>query len=127
MLERWRGDRLGTENTSVVLCLSRRGSECFSCSESCECCYFDMNDAHVICKMLGFPTATAALGRGLEEDNSPAFDLYGTAPSLNSFVLDNLGCTGNEASVFDCQHNGEWNENCNSWDIAGVQCATGQQ
>ena len=73
---------------------------------------FDINDAHVICKMLGYPLATGAFG------------YYGTAPSGNNFVLDDLGCTGNEASVFDCLHNGEWNEDCGATDIAGVQCAT---
>ena len=74
---------------------------------------FDINDANVICRMLGFSKATKA-------SNS-----YGTAPSGGNFVLDNLGCTGNEASVFDCQHLGEWIENCKDTEIAGVQCATG--
>ena len=77
---------------------------------------FDINDADVICKMLGFPSATGAFGY--------AYGLYGTAPSANNFVLDDLGCTGSETSVFDCQHNGEWNENCTATDIAGVQCAS---
>ena len=77
---------------------------------------FDMNDAEVICRMLGFPFATLALA------SSDAADLYGTAPSGNNFVLDGLGCTGNEESIFDCQHKGEWNENCVAKDIAGVQC-----
>ena len=82
--------------------------------------YFGMNDAHVVCKMLGFPTATAALGY------PDAFNLYGKAPSGHSFVLDNLECTGNEASVIDCLHKGKWNEDCDADEIAGVQCATGQ-
>ena len=79
---------------------------------------FDINDANVICRMLGFPLATAALAY------SSADDLYGTAPSGNKFVLDDLGCTGNESSIFDCPHNGEWIENCKASDIAGVRCAT---
>ena len=81
---------------------------------------FDINDANVICRMLGFSLAIAALA------NSTADGLYGTAPSGNKFVLDDLGCTGNETSVFDCTHNGEWNKNCVFTDIAGVQCATGK-
>ena len=40
----------------------------------------------------------------------------------NNFVLDNLNCTGNEASIFDCAHNGEWNEDCMSGEIAAVKC-----
>ena len=74
---------------------------------------FDLRDGHVVCRMLGFPFATGI-----------ANDLYGTAPSGNNFVLDGLGCTGNEESIFDCQHKGEWNENCKAKDIAGVQCNT---
>ena len=80
---------------------------------------FDIQDANVICRMLGFPSAIAALG------SSTADDLYGTAPSGNNFILEELDCTGNETSVFDClPHNGEWITYCFAGEIAGVQCAT---
>ena len=82
---------------------------------------FDINDANVICRMLGFPSAIAASAF------STAANLYGTAPSGNDFVLDDLGCTGSETSIFDCPHPGEWIENCEATDIAGVQCATSNQ
>ena len=82
---------------------------------------FDINDANVICKMLGFPLALAALA--IDLGYPTAFDLYGTAPSGNKFVLNNLRCTGNEPSIFDCPHPGQWNENCGATDIAGVLCA----
>ena len=75
---------------------------------------FDINDANVTCRMLGFSKATKA-------SNS-----YGTAPSGSNFILDGLSCTGKENSIFDCSHNGEWNENCGATEIAGVQCATGK-
>ena len=87
---------------------------------------FDINDAHVICRMLGYPFAIAALAF------STAENLYGTAPSGNEFVLDQLGCTGNETTIFDCSRtlfpgklgmNSEWNEDCDANEIAGVQCA----
>ena len=79
---------------------------------------FDTNDAKVICRMLGFNFTITALA------NSTADDLYGTAPSGNNFVLDDLGCNGKEESIFDCPHNGEWIENCQAANIAGVHCAT---
>ena len=65
---------------------------------------FDTQDADVICRMLGFPYARVVLTA-----LSPftAVDLYGTAPSGNKFVLDDLECTGEEASVFHCIHSGE--------------------
>ena len=78
---------------------------------------FDMNDAEVICRMLGFPFATLALA------SSDAADLYGTAPSGNNFVLNDLGCAGKEDTLFDCAHSGEWNNNCGAAGTAGVQCA----
>ena len=76
---------------------------------------WDINDATVICQMLGYPSAVWA-GNGWE--------IY---PGYNSddFVLDDLYCTGNEKSIFDCRRNGlsEWQENCNHNEIAGVRCA----
>ena len=78
---------------------------------------FDIIDAHVICKMLGYPTAIKALA------DSAADDLYGT-PFDSNFVLNNLACKGSEASVFDCPLTGESIENCEAFEIAGVICAT---
>ena len=79
---------------------------------------FDIFDAHVVCKMLGYPTAFEALA------NSAADDLYGIAPSGANFVLDNLGCTGSESSVFQCQIINEVTDSCLASKIAGVKCAT---
>ena len=79
---------------------------------------FDIHDAHVICKMLGYPTAIEALANGA------AADLYGTAPSGTNFVLDNLGCTGKESSVFHCLVTDEVTEICGASQIAGVKCAS---
>ena len=81
---------------------------------------FDINDAHVICRMLSFPSALRALA------SSTANDLYGIAPSGDNFVLSKLKCTGNENSIFDCPNPGEWDENndCDATEIAGVICAT---
>ena len=85
---------------------------------------FDIKDANVICKMLGFPFAKEALADGTAQN------VYGTAPSGDTFVLDDLGCIGNETSVFDCSHNDECYGTCTSgtcgaFEIAGVKCATG--
>ena len=66
--------------------------------------------------MLGFPSGVAV----------DANSLYGTAPSGNNIVLDDLHCTGSESSIFDCPHSGEWVENCYASSIAGVQCTSGK-
>ena len=73
---------------------------------------WDIHDGKVVCKMLGYPTAETVFHRAR----------FGEAPSGDRFILDNLNCTGNESSVFDCPHNGEWNENCRAHEIAGVRC-----
>ena len=78
--------------------------------------YFDDNDASVVCQMLGFPSGVAV----------DAYSLYGTAPSGNNIILDDLHCTGNELSIFECPHRGEWVDNCYASHIAGVQCTSGK-
>ena len=77
---------------------------------------YDMIDAHVICKMLGYPTAIEAV--------TNSADLYGTAPSGSNFTLTNLACTGYEPSIFQCPLTGEQDGNCEASDIAGVKCST---
>ena len=78
---------------------------------------FDLFDAHVVCSMLGFPTALSALA------NSDAAGLYGTAPSGSNFTLDNLNCNGKETSIFHCSLTGELAKPCEASQIAGVKCA----
>ena len=83
---------------------------------------FDKFAAKVICKMLGFASVKTVL------KYPDTTDLFGDPPlgNLDNFVLANLGCTGEETSVFDCQHTGEWNEEYFSNQIAGVQCGPGK-
>ena len=100
-----------SESRGYVEALGTNGQWGGVCDDS-----FDINDAHVVCKNLGFPSAKVALASGTADN------VYGTAPSGNYFVLDDLQCTGSETSIFDCQHNGEWNENCGASEIAGVEC-----
>ena len=73
---------------------------------------WDINNAKVVCKMLGYPTAEQFFKEAR----------FGQAPSGGRFVLDNLRCTGSESSVFDCPHPGEWSEDCGASEIAGVRC-----
>ena len=75
---------------------------------------FDINDANVICRMLDFPSAIAKVDK-LQCSQSECLG--------SSFVFKNLDCTGGEASIFDCPLSGEWNEDCDASEKAGVQCA----
>ena len=59
------------------------------------CSYgWDLNDAHVVCRQLGFANAISAT-------NS---DKYGTW--TGRIWLGGLGCTGSEDSLLNCTHDG---------------------
>ena len=76
-------------------------------------CYddsWDLRDASVICRELGFGRAVAALpgasfGRG-----------YGP------ITLDDVRCMGNEKTVFECHHRRLGTRNCDHNEDAGAQC-----
>ncbi|XP_053732270.1 macrophage receptor MARCO isoform X2 [Synchiropus splendidus] len=69
---------------------------------------FDTLDGRVVCKMLGFTTATEVF----------------TAPAGSGQIwLDDLRCSGTEADIFSCPHNGIGVNNCKHNEDVGVQCA----
>ncbi|KAM8858152.1 LOW QUALITY PROTEIN: uncharacterized protein marco, partial [Synchiropus picturatus] len=69
---------------------------------------FDTLDGTVICKMLGFTAATEVF----------------TAPAGSGQIwLDDLRCSGSEADIFSCPHNGVGVNNCKHNEDVGVQCA----
>ena len=75
---------------------------------------WDLNDAQVVCRQLGFGPAIAAKdGRS-----------YGEASGRTIIWLDDVDCVGNESTIEDCSHNGWGNQNCyHHFDDAGVQCS----
>ena len=73
---------------------------------------WDLLDGHVICRMLGYPSAETVY------THSSPFGSGG-----GHFTLDNVGCVGNEASIFDCPR--PYNvgkHNCASSEWSGVKC-----
>ena len=70
---------------------------------------WDINDAHVVCRMLGFPGARDAILRSE----------YGE-PGAYYTSLSNVQCSGTEDSIFDCPYVS--NPNCTKSSSAGVQC-----
>ena len=71
---------------------------------------WDINDARVICRQLGFRDALNAYRRAPYG--------RGTGPIL----LDDVICLGNESSIFSCKHDGIENHNCDHSEDAGVRC-----
>ena len=75
--------------------------------------YWDKNDAHVICRMLGYKAADAAI-------------IYIEGETSRRFLMYKVGCSGNEKSIAECSHNGWWSVPswCDNKRNAGVVCQT---
>lgn len=72
---------------------------------------WDLTDASVVCRALGFENATEALGRA-------AF-----GPGTGPVLLDEVECTGSEPSLADCKSLGWRKSNCRHNKDAGVVCS----
>ena len=75
---------------------------------------WDLTDANVVCRQLGFPggvaaTTSAASGGGAGK----------------KIWMHSVRCTGNESSLTDCSHGGWKISNCGNGHAAGVICNRG--
>ena len=71
---------------------------------------WDIDDARVVCKQLGFEDALNAYGG--------AHYGQGTGPIL----LDEVKCSGDESSLFSCGHERVGIHNCGHGEDASVRC-----
>ena len=72
--------------------------------------HFDINEANVVCRQLGYQGAAGYRKR--------AYYGQGSGP----IWLDNLLCTGTETSLYNCVHPGIGINNCGHHEDAGVLC-----
>ncbi|CAH3183878.1 unnamed protein product [Porites evermanni] len=72
---------------------------------------WDLNDAKVVCRQLGF-------GRAIKAYISAAF-----GPGDGKIWMDDARCTGSERSLTECSHNGWGVEDCDHGEDAGVLCS----
>ena len=86
---------------------------------------WDINEATVICKMLGFSRATAAPHYTQEA-------CFGSCPPKGmSFAMSGFKCNGSETNIDDCPHDATVSRFCGTnnvtrgdfQDIVGVECA----
>ena len=73
---------------------------------------WDIRDARVVCRQLGFPHVVSApyrarFGRGSGE-----------------ILLDNVHCSGSESLIMNCPHNGWGVHNCGHNEDASVICSS---
>uniref|UniRef100_K1QJ26 Neurotrypsin n=1 Tax=Magallana gigas TaxID=29159 RepID=K1QJ26_MAGGI len=71
---------------------------------------FERFEATVVCKMLGFSGGTIRVYK----------ESFGAGSG--PIWLSNLGCRGDELSLFDCRSGGWGVHNCGHYEDAGVQC-----
>ena len=69
-----------------------------------------LNDAHVACSSLGYSGASQA----------PCCARYGQG--TGSIILDNLGCSGSESTLYACSHSGTYVHNCGHSEDASAVC-----
>ncbi|XP_030833785.1 deleted in malignant brain tumors 1 protein [Strongylocentrotus purpuratus] len=72
--------------------------------------FWDINDGHVVCRMLGYERASRIWWGAT----------YGTG--TGRILLDNVECNGNEATLDDCDHPPWGVHDCNHYEDAGVVC-----
>ena len=73
---------------------------------------WDMNDARVVCRALGYPNASRA----------PHSAYFGQGSG--KIWLHNVNCLGNETSIKRCAHNGWRLHNCGHSEDASVICSS---
>ena len=76
---------------------------------------FGITDADVVCRELGYFRASAY------------YCCSNFGEGTGNIWLDDVSCTGNEASIYDCPHNGFGNHDCRHYEDVGVVCETGQE
>ena len=74
--------------------------------------YWDLQDAIVVCRQLGFPGAVRTASAATEFS-------AGDGPIL----LDSVQCSGDENTLADCPHEGWFVHNCAHSEDAGVICS----
>ena len=72
---------------------------------------WDLKDANVVCRQLGFAGAVAA-------KTSAYF-----GKGAGQIWMDEVRCAGDESSLRECDHNGWGIENCDHDEDAGVICS----
>ena len=74
---------------------------------------WDINDANVLCRQLGFHQASHAY-KGASHGQ-------GTGP----IWMDDVGCSGSESHIYDCSHRGWGNNDCTHGNDVSVECYYG--
>ena len=73
---------------------------------------WDINDAQVVCRQLGFSGAITARSQAYYGEGS------------GQIWLNDVNCVGTELTIGECSHRGWGIEDCSHSEDAGVKCST---
>ena len=73
---------------------------------------WDMNDANVVCRQLGFESALEAISNAY----------FGPGDSTQPIFMDDVSCYGSESKLSECPYSGWGTHNCAHYEDAGVRC-----
>ena len=96
---------MGAPNNGLVQ-VFRNGEWGYICDD-----HWDLRDARVVCRQLGFRNAEKALFGSKSK--------YG---EFTKFWLDNVDCKGLESSVSECSHSGWGKHDCKPYQKSSVIC-----
>ena len=75
---------------------------------------WDIRDARVVCRMLGFRDAEVAW----------KYSHFGASSS--AIIYDDVACEGTEGSLTFCEKSERWENDCSRSEHAGVTCKRGR-
>jgi hypothetical protein len=75
---------------------------------------WDINDARVVCRQLGYQYTVRALQGGDVPEGT------------GQIWLTNVRCNGSEQNLLSCSHDGLGNHYCGHSEDAGVECSSGK-
>ena len=74
---------------------------------------WSVRDVHVVCRALGYSNISII-------SEAPCCARYGEG--TGSIILDDVGCSGSEGSLYSCSHNGLYVHNCGHYEDASAVC-----
>ena len=94
----------------------------------CSLTWYNINNINVLCKQLGYTTTPCKINKLLLNfckqnigNSNSSTNFFGGSQDIAPIVIDEIYCTGNEASLTECTYYNYYNSTCTM--VAGIYCA----